>query len=105
MYQQAEQVADDLISRVTPDKAAMMWNYKCTIALSTGALNRARDAISGTPVKAQWKDWMLATVRYYDHDYAGAAEVLARLPDNARDPNDLILEAYVQRQLGNNDKV
>jgi tetratricopeptide (TPR) repeat protein len=105
MYQQAEQVADDIIARVPPDKASSMWNYKCSIALATGALNKAREAINSTPVKAQWKDWMLATIDYYDHDYEGAAQLLARLPENKRDPNDLLLEAYVQRRLGNPEKV
>ena len=105
MYQQAEQVADDIISRVPPEKAVSMWSYKCTIALATGSLNKAREAVNAAPAKASWKDWMLATINYYDHDYNGAAELLARIPDNKRDPNDLVLEAYVHRQLGNTDKV
>jgi len=105
MYQQAEQVADDIIARVPPEKAGAMWNYKCTIALATGSLNKAREAVNGAPGKVQWKDWMLATIDYYDHDYNGAAQLLARLPENKRDPNDLVLEAYVHRQLGNTDKV
>src|SRR5207253_6873754 len=105
MYQQAEQVADDIISRVSPEKASSMWNYKCTIALSSGALDRARNAVNGTPVKAQWKDWMLATIDYYDHNYAAAAQILTRLPDSTREPNDLLLEAYVQQRLGNLENV
>jgi tetratricopeptide (TPR) repeat protein len=105
MYQQADQVADDIIARVSPEKAASMWNYKCTIALATGSLNKAREVVNETPIKAQWKDWMLATIEYYNHDYQAAAQLLSRLPDNKRDPNDLVLEAYVHRQLGNTDKV
>jgi tetratricopeptide (TPR) repeat protein len=48
---------------------------------------------------------MMATINYYEHDYNSAAQLLARLPDNSRDPNDLVLEAYVHRKLGNTDKV
>lgn len=105
MYQQAEQVADDIIARVPPEKASSMWNYKCTVALATGSLSKAREAVNAAPGKAQWKDWMLATIDYYEHDYNSAAQLLARIPDNKRDPNDLVLEAYVHRQLGNVDKV
>ena len=46
---------------------------------------------------------MLATIQYYEHDYAAAAQTLERLPENNRDPNDLLLEAYVQRKLGNGE--
>jgi tetratricopeptide (TPR) repeat protein len=105
MYQQAEQVADDIIARVPPEKAGSMWNYKATIDLATASLKKARETVNAAPVKAQWKDWMLATIAYYEHDYDGAAQLLARLPDNRRDPNDLVLEAYVHRQLGHDDKV
>jgi tetratricopeptide (TPR) repeat protein len=105
MYPQAETVADALISRLPPDKAGSMWNYKCAIALSTGDLNKARETIDATSDKAEWKDYMRATIQYYDHDYAGAAELLTRLPQIKRDPNDLLLEAYIQRQLGDEEKV
>jgi serine/threonine protein kinase/tetratricopeptide (TPR) repeat protein len=104
MYPEAERVADAIIAQVPPDKASSMWNYKCTIGLATGALDKARDAINATPGKSQWKDWMLATIEYYEHDYAAAAQTLERLPDNGRDANDLLLEAYVQRKLGNGEK-
>jgi tetratricopeptide (TPR) repeat protein len=104
MYPQAERVADAIIAQVTPDKASSMWSYKCTIGLATGELDKAREAISGTPIKAQWKEWMLATIEYYEHDYAAAAQTLERLPEKSRDPNDLLLEASVQRQLGNGEK-
>ena len=104
-YPEADAVADGLIARVPPDRAIGMWSYKCTIGLATGNLNKARDAITATADKAEWKNWMLATIRYYEHDYAGAAEILASLPANARDPNDLLVEAYVQQQLGNSDKM
>lgn len=105
MYPQAEAVADALISRLPPDKATLMWNYKCAIGLSTGDLDKARAAINATSDKAEWKDWMRATIQYYDHDYAGAAQFLMRLPQTKRDPNDLLLEAYVQRRLGDEEKV
>jgi serine/threonine protein kinase/Tfp pilus assembly protein PilF len=105
MYQQAEQVADDVIARVPPEKAGSMWNYKCMIAIATGSLKKAREAVDAAPGKAPWKDWMLATIDFYDHDYNGAAQLLARIPDNKRDPNDLVLEAYVHRQLGNTEKM
>src|SRR4029079_3861690 len=70
MYQQAEQVADDVIGRVTPDKATGMWNYKCTIAMATGSLQKAREVVTSSPGKALWKDWMLAAISYYEHDFA-----------------------------------
>ncbi|HEY4284407.1 MAG TPA: protein kinase [Chthoniobacterales bacterium] len=105
MYSEAEAVADAIIAKLTPDKAGGMWSYKYSIGLATGELKKAREAINSLRGRAEWKDSMLATIQYYERDYAGAAETFSRLPLNDREPNDLIMEAFVQRQLGNAEKV
>jgi eukaryotic-like serine/threonine-protein kinase len=105
MYSEAEAVADAFLNKVTPDKAAPMWNYKYSIGLATGDLNKARAATESLRASAEWKDSMFATIQYYEHDFAGAAESLSRIPEKMREPNDLLMEAYVQRQLGQADKV
>jgi serine/threonine protein kinase/tetratricopeptide (TPR) repeat protein len=105
MYPEAETVADALISKVSPEKASSMWGYKAAIGLATGDFNKARAAVTAAREKAGWKDFMFATIQYYEHDFAGASEALARLPEGSRDPNDLLLIAYVHRQLGNAEQV
>jgi TolB-like protein/thioredoxin-like negative regulator of GroEL len=105
MYSEAEACADAFIAKVPPDKAGSMWNYKYAIGLATGDLKKSREAANALRAKAEWKDSMFATIQYYEHDYTGAAETLARLPENNREPNDLLMEAYVHRQLGNGEKV
>jgi tetratricopeptide (TPR) repeat protein len=105
MYSEAEAVADAFIDKVTPDKAAPMWNYKYAIGLATGDLKKSRAATEALRATTEWKDSMIATIQYYEHDFAGAAESLSRLPEKSREPNDLLMEAYVQQQLGNVEKM
>jgi tetratricopeptide (TPR) repeat protein len=105
MYSEAEKAADAFIAKAPPDKASGMWDYKYSIGLATGDLKKSRDAVNALQATAEWKDGMLATIQYYERDYPGAAESLSHLPDGTREPNDLLMEAYVQRQLGNAEKV
>jgi len=105
MYSEAEAVTDAFIAKAPPDKVGQMWNYKYAIGLATGDLKKSRDATNALQARPEWKESMFATIQYYERDYAAAGASLDRLPENMREPNDLLMEAYVQRQLGNAEKV
>ncbi|MFL6514159.1 MAG: protein kinase domain-containing protein [Chthoniobacterales bacterium] len=104
MYSEAEWVANDLINQLPPASGANMWAYKCDVALATGALDKASEAIEKAPAQVPWKPSMRAMVAYYKRDYPEAARHLASIKKEWRDPSDAIFEAHVQRQLGDMDK-
>jgi len=104
MYSEAEWVANDLINQLPPASGANMWAYKCDVALATGALDKASEAIEKAPAQVSWKPSMRAMVAYYKRDYPEAARQLASIKKEWRDPSDALFEAHVQRQLGDMEK-
>src|SRR3954469_25063044 len=104
MYSEAEWVANDVISQLSPASAANMWGYKCDVAMALGDLDKTAEIIERSPPQVKWKAQMQAMVAYYRHDYAEADRILANLPKEPREPTDVLFLAHVQQQLGNKDR-